>query len=134
MAKPRPSAIAIASAVVACEVRSGDSGGLERVVMAKLSDGLGKLVGASGFDVVLARAVILAQKDNPALANVSAAPGGVLSGFSTKPGDVDRDLIAVLSHLFELLIRFIGEALARRVVREIWPDVTGAEAPEDPTT
>jgi hypothetical protein len=122
MARPRASAIAIASAIVAFEARPGAED-LPRVVATKLYASLGRLIGGSGFDVLLARALTLAARAEPALSTVTVRSAGILEGFPPEPGRVALGLVAVLSQLFELLVRFIGEDLATRVVRDVWPNV-----------
>jgi hypothetical protein len=124
MTRPRPSAIALAKDVVVAEARVGQSGSMETAILTKLHATLGKLIGTHGFDVVLARALTLAQREEPSLRNAVVEPGGTLTGMDAAPADRERGLIAILSHLVELLMRFIGEDLAGRVVRDTWPNVT----------
>lgn len=122
MTKPRPLATALARAVVAVEMaRHGSDGAGEAIVVA-LRTALGKLIGSNGFDVLLSRALRLAQKGDPALAGITLAPDGELKGLRGGRADVERGLTAVLSQFIELLLRFIGEDLAARVITDVWPD------------
>ena len=123
MTRPRPSALALAKDVVVAESRGDESRGIELTIVRKLHATLGTLIGTHGFDVVLARALTLAKREEPSLGNVVAEPGGALKGLVTARADRDRGLVALLSHLIELLMRFIGEDLAGRVVRDTWPNV-----------
>jgi hypothetical protein len=132
MIEPRQSAVVLACAVVAAETPGDEGstargGGAEGAVMTKLRGNLGKLIGPNGFDVLVARALTVAKKAEPALSTVTVDPRGALDGFAEKPADRKRSLIAVLSHLLELLMRFIGEDLAVHVIRGIWSNVTDAE-------
>jgi hypothetical protein len=121
--RPRPLAIALAKEVVAAETRGSESRGVEVIILTKLHATLGKLIGTHGFDVVLARALTLAQREEPSLRNAVVEPGGTLKGMASAPADCECGLIAVLSQLVELLMRFVGEDLAGRVVRDTWPNV-----------
>jgi hypothetical protein len=89
--------------------------------MRKLAGVLGKLVGAAGFDVLLARSVRLAAREHATLAGVSSSPGGHLAGLPAPVTERTQCVLIVLSHLLELLMKFIGEDLATRVVRDAWP-------------
>jgi len=132
MSEPRPSVIALAAAITEAEASVDDGWrGVDRAVMTKLYASLGKLIGPSGFDVLLARALKLAQRDEPTLSNVTPDPGGALKGLVADPAVAKRGLVAVLTHLFELLSTFIGEDLVTRVVRDAWPHVTDADRPRE---
>ena len=123
MPSPRPSTLAFATAVVACELEQG-SGSLDaEAFIGKLRLGLGKLIGTTGFDSILTRALRLAKKDEPSLAKATVIAGGLIEGLPIDPGDAPRSLIALLAHIHELLITFIGDDLARRVLQGIWPNV-----------
>jgi hypothetical protein len=136
MIKPRQSAIAVAAAGVAFEkgrAAAGEgSGGVEQVVLGELQVSLGKVIGSSAFDVLLARAVRLAQLADPALAEVRAGPRGALSGFGAERRDLERHLAVILSYFIELLVVFIGEDLTWRAISDVWPndknDVGSTEA------
>ena len=98
--------------------------------MAHLSAQLGKLVGPTGFDVLLARALVLAQRTHPVLSGVTAGASGTLIGLD----DPTRDRVAlakggmsIVAHFIELLVALIGEDLAMRLVREAWPEAAEEE-------
>ena len=122
MTRPRAPAIALAKEVVLAESRGGQD--VEVIILTKLQTTLGKLIGTHGFDAVLARALTLAKREEASLVNAVVEPGGALTGLADSPPDRERGLIVILSHLVELLMRFIGEDLAGRVVRDTWPNVT----------
>ena len=95
----------------------------ERILM-RLDTGLGPLIGAAGFDVLVARALALATRAHPALEGLRAGRGGKLSrGDSSAPeGEAQRaGARAIVAELIMLLWMLIGEDLAMRLVRDAWP-------------
>ena len=130
MSDPRPSAIAVARAVVACEQKPGGANQGLQTLMTKLEAVLGKLIGSNGFDVLLARALKLAAREHGVLAQVTASAGGELAGLPDGATELEHGMVALLSHLSELLMKFIGEDLAIRVIREAWPAATHVESKE----
>ena len=129
MTRPRPSALALAIEVVAAEARA-DRDGVEVAVPTKLRATLGKLIGTHGFNVVLTRALTLAKREEPSLFGAVLDPDGMLKGLASTSADRERGLTKVLAHLIELLMRFIGEELTARVVRDTWPDVNSVGGSE----
>ncbi len=127
MADPRPSVTRFVRAVVRAEIaRGGDARDLDVAgrILNRLREDLGKLLGPAGIDVLLSRSLVLARRVHPVLAGVTTGPGGTLEGL----GDVARDgaaiqeaVTAILSHFVELLVLLIGEELAMRLVRDVWP-------------
>ncbi len=106
---------------------------------ARLRGRLADLIGLTGYTTLLARAVRLAQAEVPALVGVAVAAGepgaeGRLHGvpaFARASGDVaaiEAGLSAILAHVIGLLITFIGEDLALRLVHETWPDLASDQA------
>jgi hypothetical protein len=133
MIEPRPSVVRFVRAVARAERASGgaghDSDVAQRILM-RLHQGLGKLIGPNGFDVLIARALVLARRAHPFLVDVTAGAGGTLAGLD----DVARDPVAlhegamaIVSHFMELLVMLIGEELALRLARDIWPGATEEE-------
>lgn len=99
-------------------------------IMVGLHDGLWKLIGSAGFDVLVERSLVLARKDHPVLAGTNAGRGGALPGLEDAAGDPDaRELgaVAIVTHFIELLVTLIGEDLAMRLVREVWPGLEEEE-------
>lgn len=129
MPQPRPSAIALARATVASEL-AHEGGGLGGV-LTKAEAKLGRLIGPAGFDVLLARSLTLAARERPALANVSTSTGGRLEGLPETKHELEECTAALLSHLCELLMKFIGEDLATRVFRDVWPPATDDGEPKE---
>ncbi|MEO7109209.1 MAG: hypothetical protein ABI183_02125 [Polyangiaceae bacterium] len=126
---PRMSAISLAEEVVANQARR-KTGSVEGEVMARLGADLGKLIGTHGFDVVLARALMLAQRERASLASVRVEPSGTLAGFVADGAESNRDLVAVLSYLFELLMKFIGDELVTRIVHDASSEMAGSSSKE----
>jgi len=100
---------------------------------ARLRDRLADLIGVLGYGALVARAVRLAQAESPGLTRVTVtaqAEDGLqgLRAFtlasSGDPVAAAEGLAALLAHIIELLIVFIGEDLAVRLVREAWPELT----------
>jgi hypothetical protein len=83
----------------------------------KLYRRLAKLVTVVGYQALLSRALHLARGEFPFLDGVRAgAPeGDCLDGLRAA-------LTSVLANVIELLTIFIGDDLALRLVRDIWPN------------
>lgn len=94
---------------------------------------LTRLVGRDGFAALQRRALILARLEIPSLLSVNVAPDGHLEGMDGLEGG-DEATIAITAHVLELLIAFIGEPLTLRLMRDAFPDESGATigGPEDP--
>ena len=89
---------------------------------------LTRSIGPDGFTALLNRALALARADVPALKAVKAKADGSLEGLQEILGEAENvgvdAAVAIIAHLLELLVTFIGEPLTRRLVREAWPDVS----------
>lgn len=99
-------------------------------IMLRFHDGLWKLIGSAGFDVLVARSLVLARKEHPILAGTSAGHGGALPGLDDAARDADalqRGAVAIVTHFIELLVTLIGEDLAMRLVRDVWPGLEEEE-------
>jgi len=101
-------------------------------VFEKLRVYLFKLVGAAGFQALLARAVVLATPEVGWLRVVRVQADATLEGFSEAahpqlPKVVASGSTALLAQLLGLLVIFIGEALTLRLVQDIWPGVHGED-------
>jgi len=107
---------------------------------ARLRGRLGDLVGATGYTTLVARAVRLARVEVPALERVTvdvreaAGAEGGLRGVREfalasdgDPAVVEDGLTAILAHVVGLLVIFIGEGLAVRLIGETWPELTDAQ-------
>jgi hypothetical protein len=81
--------------------------------------GLTKFAGADGFAALLRRALAIARVEAPSLQNVTLGTNCHMEAFDGVTPDAAESLVA---HLLHLLVIFIGEPLALRLVRETWPD------------
>jgi len=87
-----------------------------------------KLAGADGFRSLLSRALTMARAEAPSLQTVNIGADGSLEGFGEidegKAAGVGHAGLALLSHLLELLVAFIGEPLTLRLVYDKWPEAS----------
>jgi len=101
---------------------------------ARLRGRLASLIGQTGYTTLVARAVRLAQAEVPALERVTVdalatgAEGGLhgVREFARASGDAgaaEAGLSAILAHVIGLLVTFIGEDLALRLIRDAWPEL-----------
>ena len=97
-------------------------------VCAKLSRRLARLITADGYSAILARALHLAMAEFPFLDGVrpSSSTNVCLEGLrelahTTDATRIREAVVAVLAGTIALLDTFIGEELALRLVRDIWP-------------
>lgn len=95
------------------------------LVSEKLRISLTRFAGVDGFAALLRRALALASGEMPALQSVKVSADGRLEGFEKLAGGVWEEAAVVLTgNLLELLVTFIGEPIALRLVREAWPNMT----------
>jgi hypothetical protein len=127
MIEPRVGIRQFATSVVRAAMARGDDA---QGVTARLYESLANLVGPAGFDVLLARSLVLARRANPFLDNVVAGPRGTLTGLeeAAKSGPIEPGLVEVVSYFMELLAVLIGEDLAMHLARDAWPEGSGAVA------
>ncbi|MCW3096539.1 MAG: hypothetical protein JWL77_2157 [Chthonomonadaceae bacterium] len=95
--------------------------------LTKLGSHLTTLVGAAGFEALLARALALARAEWAWLGTARVQANGTLEGFreaaQQQPADaIAKASVALMSQLLGLLVVFIGEALTMRLVQDIWPE------------
>ena len=129
MIEPDPTVTRFVRGVVRAELARG--GGASHAAVAQrtvtqVHEALSKLIGPAGVDVLLARSLVLARRAHPVLAEITAGPHGALAGLDDAARDgsaLEEATVAVLSHFVQLLILLIGEDLAMRLVREVWPAV-----------
>jgi hypothetical protein len=92
----------------------------------QLRASLTPFTGVAGFRSLLARALILAQRDAPWLAPVAVTAEGALVGVleaaqAHDPGAVAAGGTALLTQFFGLLHTFVGEPLTHRLLASSWP-------------
>ena len=133
---PPPSPILdLARRILSLEASRPDHDGLDPLVASrvclKLRGPLATLMGAAGFSSLLARALVLAKADAPALAAVSMRSDGGISGFGgIDPAQSEPGQSVLVAHLLALLATFIGESLTRRIVGEAWTEVEVSKGEE----
>lgn len=114
----RPAVLRYVAAVVRAERANGDGGHVVERVFARLQGELGRLIGPAGFEVLLARAVVLARRAHPLLAGVGVAPGGALVGLRDDLRDASA---AIVLHFVDLFVSLVGDDLAERLLLDLWP-------------
>ncbi|MGI4830641.1 MAG: hypothetical protein ACRYFU_20965 [Janthinobacterium lividum] len=93
-------------------------------VCEKLIRSLRLTVGAEGIRALLQRALTLAQREAPALREVTVQSDCSLKGLEGEAVGASSVLVA---HLIELLATFIGRGLTSRLLHEVWPEVQGMD-------
>ena len=118
----------LAEQLVALEAGSQRVSAADRLatcrVCEKLRRPLVTLTGTAGFSSLLARALTLARREDPALSAVEVLPDGSLEGLEGKAAQAHAVLVG---YLLSLLITFIGEALTMRLLHDVWPDLPGPD-------
>ena len=99
------------------------------LVCEKLRSHLGTFMGNTGFQALVLRALALASVEIPWLRVVQVKSDGSLEGIDklaaqVSPEEIAEDSIVLIAHLFGLLVAFIGEKLALRIVQEVWPKLS----------
>lgn len=128
MIEPRSSVLRLATSLVEAELSRKASAWH---VTERLHARLARMVGTNGFDVLLARALVLAKKTHPALTSFVTAPGGKVDGLAsaepvTDPAGLERAAVAVVANFVELLVVLIGEDLTMRLLREVQRDASAS--------
>jgi hypothetical protein len=97
-------------------------------VCEKLRPQLAPLMGNGGFRALLSRALTLASTEVPWLRAVHVKVDGSFEGVEEQrailtPAEFLEGRVVLLAQVLGLLGAFIGESLAFRLVREVWPKV-----------
>jgi len=87
---------------------------------------LANLMGAGGFQALLARALVLASVEVSWLSAVRAKTEGTFEGLEEARAQLDpaeflEGGIVLMAQLLGLLTAFIGPSLTSRLVGEVWP-------------
>lgn len=86
---------------------------------------LSVIAGASGFRVLLGRALTRATAQVPTLSAVQVKPDDSLEPLSNLSNNGDPEAsIVLLAQLLGLLAAFIGEGVLLRILLDLWPDLT----------
>lgn len=96
-------------------------------VCEKLRISLTRFAGANGFTALMRRSLALSRAEVPALETVKLKADGCMEGFrdlTVATGDGNEAGAALTAHFLWLLVTFVGEPVALRLVRDAWPDLT----------
>ena len=96
----------------------------------RLADRLAQFFAISGSEALGKRAVYLAQEDFPFLKGANgpvplASLGAVLEGRDEEQAAAAAE--SIYANVVDLLVTFIGEDLALRAIRDVWPGATLGE-------
>jgi hypothetical protein len=96
----------------------------------KLGRRLAQLITAAGYQALLTRALHLARRDFSVLegVRVGATTDLCFDGLAAlldgvEPATMRDALTAILAGVIGLLATFIGDDLALRLVRDVWPEI-----------
>jgi len=95
-------------------------------VCEKLRISLTRFVGADGFTALMRRSLALSRAEVPALETVKLKADGCMEGLKdlvAATGDGNEAGAALTAHFLWLLVTFVGEPIAFRLVRDAWPEV-----------
>ena len=95
-------------------------------VCERLRRPLTHLVGSAGVISLWQRALTLAKRECPALGGVRVVEDASLVGLE---GEAAKASSALVAHLVQLLVTFIGEGLTRRLLHDIWPELKDLDEP-----
>jgi len=90
-------------------------------VCEKLRISLTRFAGPDGFSSLLRRALAQARTRVPTLKDIQIMPNGSLENLGILP-NANEAAVAILAHLLDLLITFIGQPLTMQLLKEAWPD------------
>lgn len=109
--------------------KSGAPGSSSRAafpVCEKLRPHLANLMGSTGYRALLLRALSRAEAELPSMHSMQVKDDGSLALRDELDGQADledfaRGNVVVVAQLLGLLVAFIGEKLALRIVCDVWP-------------
>jgi hypothetical protein len=95
----------------------------------RLRPHLSLLMGRSGLQALLARALVLATAEAPWLTPVRVVADGELEGLTaahaaSNSADFSEGEVILLAQLLGLLVAFIGPALTLRLLNQLWPQIS----------
>lgn len=105
------------------------------IACVRLTNHLVDLLGAGGVTALLRRALHLAQRERPLLADVVVSErldtcySGLAEALASKSDEEARAAAsAVFTHLLDLLVVLLGEDLGMKPVRKLWPQASARES------
>lgn len=88
------------------------------------------LMGQTGFQALVMRAIALSKKEVRWLGEVRSSSDGMLEfdgEMEQDPKAIIEGSVELLTQLFGLLEAFVGESLTLRMVNNVWPRLASAE-------
>jgi hypothetical protein len=91
------------------------------------------LMGRSGFQALLARALVLAAAEAPWLTEARVVADGELEGLTAAhatrgPAEFAEGELVLLAQILRLLVAFIGPTLTLRLINQLWPQLSFSAA------
>ena len=120
----------IARRLVASEAGDAPDGAAVAAVVqdacARLGGDLRHILGAHGVSALLGRALSLARREHPVLAEVALYPESARSrsleeALARDGADASAAGASLLAHLWSLLVLLLGESLGMQPVYKLWP-------------
>lgn len=141
MAHPSPKLVELARRIVEREAGGSDPSASAAAVEAacrRLKDHLVDVLGSGGVSAVLRRALHLAQREQPFLAEVAVRgdPAACFTGLAESlAARTDEEATAaaatVLAHMLDLLVVLLGEELGMKPVQKLWPQETSVKETDE---
>ena len=126
MEKPSHNIRELASRLIAAEAlaRTGPDVHVATSVCEKLQLSLTRLAGADAFSALMRRSLALSRAEIPALKDAKVGPEGCVEGLDlvTADGGIESGT-TITANLLWLLVTFMGEPVAMRLVKDVWPDL-----------
>lgn len=102
------------------------------LVISELGPYLANLMGSAGFRALLLRSLTLASAESKWTRAVGVNAAGRMDGLEELEAELGADdfskgCIRMLALLLSLLAAFVGEGMTRRLVLDIWPDLSVAD-------
>lgn len=141
MAQPSPKLVELARRIVEHEGGGSDpsaSAAAVETACGRLNDHLVDVLGSGGASAVLRRALHLAQREQPLLAEVtvSGEPAACFTGLAESLAartdeEATAAAVSVLACVLELLVILLGEELGMNPVRKLWPRETSVKEADE---
>lgn len=130
MEKPSQTIRELASRLIAAEASAGTGRDFHvaALVCSKLQLSLTRFAGADAFSALMRRSLALSRAEIPALKDVKVGPEGCVEGLDlvTADGGIESGTTITANFLW-LLVTFVGEPGAMRLVKDVWPDLQLSE-------
>ena len=128
MEKPSQTIRELASQLIAAEASAGTGPDFHvaALVCSKLQLSLTRFAGADAFSALMRRSLGLSRAEIPALNGVKVGSEGCVEGLELVDGGLESGTTITANFLW-LLITFVGEPGAMRLVKDVWPDLQLSE-------